>query len=69
MADKKRTPIYSGASPKKVKHDLLPLVDFQPEGISLDALTRLIRERLIPHLMNYDHPAFLSMFNYFPENN
>ncbi len=67
MADKKRTPIYSGASPKKVKHDLLPLVDFQPEGISLDALTRLIRERLIPHLMNYDHPAFLSMFNYFPE--
>ncbi len=64
---KKSARIYSGAGPDTVKRDILPLVDFQEEGISLDTLKRLIQERLVPHLMNYDHPAFLSMFNFFPE--
>ena len=64
---KKSARIYSGASPDTVIRDIMPLVDFQDEGISLDTLKRLIQERLVPHLMNYDHPAFLSMFNFFPE--
>lgn len=59
--------IYSGASPEEVERDLQPLLDFQEEGVSLNTLTRLIKQRLVPHLMNYDHPAFLSMFNFFPE--
>ena len=68
MTGKKNSMIYSGAGPEEVARDILPLVDFQEEGISLDTLTRLIEERLVPHFMEYDHPAFLSMFNFFPEN-
>ncbi len=67
MPDEIKTGIYSGAAPEKVERDLKPLVDFQEEGISLDTLKRIIQERLVPHLMNYAHPAFLSMFNFFPE--
>lgn len=65
--DKNSASLYSGAAPEDVARDLQPLVDFQEEGISLDTLTRLIQERLIPHFMNYGHPAFQSMFNFFPE--
>ena len=62
-----RVPIYSGASPDQVRVDLEPLVDFQEEGVPLDALYEQISERLVPHLMRYDQPQFLSMFNAFPE--
>jgi len=62
-----QVPIYSGASPEQVAADLEPLVDFQDEGLSLDALGQLIQERLLPHLMRYDRPEFQSMFNAFPE--
>ena len=60
-------PIYSGASPERVAEDLEPLVDFQEKGLSLDTLQKQIKDRLIPHLMNYDCPEFQSMFNAFPE--
>lgn len=60
--------IFSGASPTKVMKDLQPLVDFQDEGISTEKLNQILEERLLPHLMKYNHPAFLSMFNDFPED-
>ncbi len=63
MKNENDTLIYSGADPRQVKTDLLPLVDFQDEGIALNEIERLIRERLIPHLMKYDRPGFQSMFN------
>jgi len=64
---KNKLPIYSGASPEQVAADLEPLVDFQDEGLPLDALDKLVTERLLPHLMRYDRPGFQSMFNAFPE--
>jgi L-2,4-diaminobutyrate decarboxylase len=67
MPKKKQHLIYSGAAPEKVAEDLQPLVDFQDEGLSLQALQELINDRLIPHLMQYDHPGFHSMFNFFLE--
>jgi L-2,4-diaminobutyrate decarboxylase len=63
----KKASIYSGASPEQVAADLESLIDFQDEGLSLDALNKLIEERLLPHLMRYDQPGFQSMFNAFPE--
>ncbi len=67
MSKKNQHLIYSGAAPEKVAEDLQPLVDFQEEGLSLQALEELINDRLIPHLMQYDHPGFHSMFNFFLE--
>lgn len=67
MANERERPIYSGASPHQVAADLEPLVDFQAEGLSLEALSHLIGSRLVPHLMRYDRPGFLSMFNAVPE--
>jgi L-2,4-diaminobutyrate decarboxylase len=67
MPKKNQHLIYSGAAPEKVAEDLRPLVDFQDEGLSLQALEELINDRLIPHLMQYDHPGFHSMFNFFLE--
>ena len=55
--------LYSGATPEQVADDLTELVNFQSEGLSKAALQSLIDERLLPHLMLYDHPQFLSMFN------
>lgn len=67
MPKKNQRLIYSGAAPEKVAEDLQPLVDFQDKGLSLQALQELINDRLIPHLMQYDHPGFHSMFNFFLE--
>ncbi len=67
MADKKKSLLYSGASPDEVAEDLKPLVDFQEEGLSFAALEKLIEERLVPHLMWYERPEFQSLFNAFPE--
>ena len=64
---KKDTPIYSGASPEQVAVDLQPLVDLQIEGLSFEALSDLIDQRLVPHLMKYDRSGFQSMFNAIPE--
>jgi L-2,4-diaminobutyrate decarboxylase len=58
--------IYSGASPEQVAEDLEPLVDFREEGLSLELLSDLINQRLVPHLMRYDSPGFQSMFNAIP---
>ena len=59
------TPLYSGATPAQVAHDLAPLVDFQAEGVNTADLHHMIKERLQPHLMRYDLPEFQSMFNTF----
>jgi L-2,4-diaminobutyrate decarboxylase len=67
MSRSKTDRVYSGASPRQVAHILRPLVDFQEEGMPLDSLEDLLLEKLVPHLMRYDHPGFLSMFNFFPE--
>jgi L-2,4-diaminobutyrate decarboxylase len=64
---RKKIPVFSGASPERVAEDLKPLVDFAEEGLSLPALRQLLETRLLPHLMNYDLPAFQSMFNAIPE--
>lgn len=67
IKNQSKTPICSGASPEEILIDLKPLVEFQEKGISLDALNKLVKEGLLPHLMQYDHPGFQSMFNSFPE--
>jgi L-2,4-diaminobutyrate decarboxylase len=67
MSKKNKNLIYSGASPEKVIDDLKPLVDFQDKGLPLQELQQLINYRLIPHLMQYDHPNFHSLFNFFLE--
>jgi L-2,4-diaminobutyrate decarboxylase len=67
MADKKKSMLYSGASPDVVAEDLKSLVDFQDEGLSFASLEKLIAERLVPHLMRYDLSEFQSLFNAFPE--
>ena len=64
---RKKYPVFSGASPEQVAEDLKPLVDFAEEGIPLPALRQMLEKRLFPHLMNYDLPAFQSMFNIIPE--
>lgn len=55
--------LFSGASPETVAEALAPLVDFQEEGLHIADLNLLIEERLIPHLMRYDLPAFQGLFN------
>lgn len=67
MKKRKKTPVYSGASPEEVAADLQPFFDLKEEGISLKTLSNLVKERLLPHFMRYDQPEFQSMFNYFPE--
>jgi L-2,4-diaminobutyrate decarboxylase len=59
--------IFSGATPVEVIKDLQSLVDFQEKGISAEKLKLMLEEKLLPHLMSYNHPGFLSMFNDFPE--
>src|SRR5262249_6888549 len=58
---------HSAADPVTVRADLETLVDFRDEGLPLDLLDTLIEERLVPHLVRYDHPGFQSMFNAVPE--
>lgn len=67
MKNRSRNQIYSGASPEQIAEDLESLVDFKEQGLSRETLDKLIRERLVPHLMQYDKPSFQSLFNYFPE--
>ncbi len=59
--------IYSGASPSEVEADLCELVNFQEQGLPMEILTRLVQERLVPHLVRYDRPEFQSLYNYMPE--
>lgn len=67
MDSKASERIWSGASPDEVAADLAPLVAFENDGLPLEALGALIEERLVPHLIRYDVPTFLSLFNAFPE--
>lgn len=57
------TRLFSGASPEEVARDLGPLVDFQDEGLPMEALKALLKESLLPHLMRYDLPSFQGLFN------
>lgn len=59
--------IWSGASPETVAEDLRPLLDFQEQGLALEELSRLFEQRLTPHFVRYDRPAFQSLYNFFPE--
>lgn len=67
MIRKKANKIYSAASPEEVAADLEAFIDFQDEGLSLKELSRLLDEKLIPHLVRYDRPEFHSFYNFFPE--
>jgi len=58
-----RPPLFSGASPPEVRAALAPLVEFQEEGVPLEALGSMVEERLLPHLMRYHLPSFHAMFN------
>ena len=55
--------IFSGATPEQVEKELKSLVDFKSKGLDIDQVGQLIQEKLIPHLLSYDHPGFQSMFN------
>jgi L-2,4-diaminobutyrate decarboxylase len=46
-----------------VAAELADLVDFQPAGMPLAELRRLVEDRLLPHLMRYDLPTFQGLFN------
>lgn len=63
MRKKESDKIYSGASLQQVREDLKQLVNFQEKGMSVEAISQLFEEKLIPHLMKYDNSGFLSMFN------
>jgi L-2,4-diaminobutyrate decarboxylase len=58
-----RGQLHAGFSPEQIADALRPLVEFRTEGMSLDGVASLVSERLEPHLMAYDAPAFQSMFN------
>jgi L-2,4-diaminobutyrate decarboxylase len=67
MTQEKAPLVCSKASPEEIAEELQPLVDFTKEGISLQELSEMVKKRLVPHLLRYDHPGFQSMFNAFPE--
>ena len=67
MTDQSEGGIYSGASPAEIAVDLLELVNFQEQGLPMETLTRLVQERLVPHLVRYDLPEFHSLYNFLPE--
>ena len=67
MKKNKKDPLFSGASAEKIAEDLNPLIDFAEDGLALPELRMLLEKRLFPHLMNYDHPGFQSMYNAVPE--
>jgi L-2,4-diaminobutyrate decarboxylase len=46
-----------------VAADLAPLVELKREGMALEDLEQLVKQRLEPHFMRYDLPQFQSMFN------
>jgi dihydropyrimidinase len=59
-----RKPIYKSIDPAMVKTDLEPLLDFKPEGMSLDTLQKLLDKHLLPNLVDYSHPGFQSLYNF-----
>jgi glutamate/tyrosine decarboxylase-like PLP-dependent enzyme len=63
MSDVDAPRLFSGASPDEVASDLAPLVDFQEEGLPMEALKAMVKEQLLPHLMRYDLPSFQGLFN------
>jgi L-2,4-diaminobutyrate decarboxylase len=67
MNNRKEMKIFSGASSDEIQQDLLTLIDFQAEKMSLEELSKILNKQLIPHLVNYNHPYFLSCYNFLPE--
>jgi L-2,4-diaminobutyrate decarboxylase len=59
--------LCSGATPEEVFADLAPLLEFREEGLDADRLSKMLEERLLPHLVRYDLPSFHALFNAFPE--
>lgn len=67
MTDQTNSGIYSGATPAEIAVDLLELVNFQEQGLPMETVTRLVQERLVPHLVRYNLPEFHSLYNFLPE--
>jgi glutamate/tyrosine decarboxylase-like PLP-dependent enzyme len=67
MTNSKPSGIYSGSQPAEIAVDLLELVNFQEQGLPMETLSKLIQERLVPHLVRYDLPEFHSLYNLIPE--
>jgi L-2,4-diaminobutyrate decarboxylase len=61
-------PICASAVPEVVAKALKPLLDFQDPGMSLDNLANLIDKCLIPYFVDYGHPGFHSLYNFFLED-
>jgi len=59
--------IYGSDDPAEVARALQPLLDFQSHGVALEGLSKLIDECLVPHFVNYGHPGFHSLYNFFLE--
>ncbi len=67
MAEKLSDRIYGSDDPAKVARALQPLLDFQARGVALEDLSQLIDDCLVPHFVNYGHPGFHSLYNFFLE--
>lgn len=67
MTAKPSDRIYSSDSPDTVESALQPLLDFQSRGLALEDLSTMIDESLVPHFVNYGHPGFHSLYNFFLE--
>ena len=59
--------IYASDDPAQVARDLEPLLDFQPRGVALEDLSKLIDECLVPHFVDYGHPGFHSLYDFYLE--
>jgi len=59
--------IYASDDPAKVARDLEPLLDFQSRGVALEELSKMIDSCLVPHFVDYSHPGFHSLYNFFLE--
>jgi len=59
--------IYRSDNPDTVKRALEPLLDFQPRGLALEDLAQMIDQSLVPHFVDYGHPGFHSLYNFFLE--
>lgn len=67
MPAKSSDRIYRSDDPDTVKSALRPLLEFHPRGVALEELSQMIDDCLVPHFVDYGHPGFHSLYNFFPE--
>jgi dihydropyrimidinase len=58
------TPIYRSIDPEVVAEDIAPLLDFKEQGMALDELQARLDQHLLPHLVDYGHAGFQSLYNF-----